>query len=169
MSELDSSGGYKWHAALLAPDVQTRRRELFRTTLAPILANLSICETSDRALREMLQTCRRHHVPTALLYMPEESALRAWYPDTVKQQLESYIAGLCREYDAAFIDARAWVADVLFSDFVHLLPEGAAAFTRLLQEQSVPRLLENRSDHALSPTANQSRSRNSLTANLEGF
>jgi hypothetical protein len=157
MSELDSSGAYKWHVALLTPDAQARRRELFRTSLAPILANLSICETSDRALREVLQTCRRHHIPVALLYMPEESALRIWYPDAVKQQLSNYIAKLCREHDAAFIDARTWVADELFSDYVHLLPEGTATFTRLLEDASTRRLLAVRADQALAPRPIRSR------------
>lgn len=89
-----------------------------------------IADDADRALRELLDTCRDQGIAVVLFLMPESSEFRSWYPPEASQQLSEYLAALGREYGTPLIDARCWIEDWDFSDGHHLLSWGAAAFTR---------------------------------------
>jgi hypothetical protein len=64
--------------------------------------------------------------------MPEGEAFRQWYPPGAGERLDAYVRGLADEFGVPVIDARRWMRDEDFWDGHHLLPGGAAAFSRRL-------------------------------------
>jgi hypothetical protein len=145
LCRIESSGGYDWDERLLDTWAQDKRRAGYEERFVPLLATLTISEIADGALREMLSLCRDQSIPAALLYMPEESQLRRWYPPHVDAAINAYFAGLRQDFGAPLVDARDWVEDCYFSDFVHLLPDGARKFTSRLEREAIPGLLEESS------------------------
>ena len=127
----DYHGG-EWRVLGNKVSVQERRRLMddARRRYAPALQHFRISSDSDRALRELLDTCRAQRIAVVLFLMPESSAFRGWYPPEARGRLSDYLAELHREYGAPLIDARRWIEDWDFSDGHHLLSWGAAAFTR---------------------------------------
>ncbi len=100
-----------------------------RRRYAPALQHFRIAADADRALRELLDTCRSERIAVVLFLMPEASEFRGWYPPDGQHQLSEYLAKLQCEYGAPLIDARDWIADWDFADGHHLLRWGASAFT----------------------------------------
>ena len=101
----------------------------------PLLKDLHLSALSDRALGEMVGLCRRKGIALALLYLPEASPLRSWYPPARWAAVRAHLARREREFGVPVIDARLWAADKDFSDGVHLHPAGAAAFTARLKQE----------------------------------
>jgi hypothetical protein len=91
--------------------------------------------------RATLARCRQERVPAALVLMPESSAFRALYAPDAWSQLDALLAELGREFGVPVIRARDWVGDEGFYDGHHLLPEGAAVFTRRLSRDTIAPLL----------------------------
>jgi hypothetical protein len=138
--ELDHTG---WLPNAFKGGAAEKERETARALqrFGPVLRDFRPSDGADRALREVLDTCRRERIRTALLYMPESSAFRNLYPPAVREQVERYVTGLSAEYQAPLIDARCWVEDEGFSEGFHLLPEGAARFTERFGREGLPRVL----------------------------
>jgi hypothetical protein len=133
-----------WHARDLPRLTPAERRRLtalalhqYRSTRGP----LSPAAGPLRALRETVRLGRRHARRTALLLMPEGSAFRDLLPPDARARLTALLRQLAAEEGAALVDARAWVEDEGFWDGHHLLPRGAAAFTRRLAREALPALL----------------------------
>jgi hypothetical protein len=103
----------------------------------PLLDNFHVSETADRALRELLEECRRHNTKAALILMPEHSQLRSWYTPQVQQQLNSFLTRLKDEYRVPVIDARDWVPDDGFHDLTHMAPVSAPPFTQRLGREVI--------------------------------
>ena len=101
-----------------------------RRRYAPALQHFRIADDADRALRELLDTCRTQRIAVVLFLMPEACEFRAWYPPEALRHLSDYLATLRQEHGVPLIDARCWIKDSEFSDGHHLLSGGAAAFTR---------------------------------------
>jgi hypothetical protein len=95
----------------------------------PCLENFFISTTADSALRETLDECRRRHIKTALILMPEHSELRSWYSPAVQEQVNAYLARLHSEYQVPIFDTREWVADEAFHDLTHMAPPAAPSYT----------------------------------------
>jgi hypothetical protein len=108
------------------------------------LHNFRIAEAPDRALRELLTLCRQEKLSTALLLTPESHGFQSLYAPGAHARLAAYLQDLSRTFEVPVIDARSWVADALFSDGHHLLPEGARCFTRRFGRDGLIPLLEGR-------------------------
>jgi hypothetical protein len=93
------------------------------------------------AVHSLLQRCRDEHIPVGVVWMPESSEFRKLYSPRVRSEVESYLAGLSREYGATVVQTRDWVGDEHFFDAHHLLPEGAAVFTTRLGKEVIEPLL----------------------------
>jgi hypothetical protein len=143
LAQMDDLGGYLWHASLLAPSSEQLRRQAYEAAFVPLLAGLCFSDVSDRAVHQLLSLCRRQHIPAVLLYMPEASPLRRWYPPPVQALVNDYFAGLSREYGVPVIDTRTWMPDETFSDYVHLQPQGAAVYTDRFRREVLSRLLDS--------------------------
>jgi hypothetical protein len=127
----DYQGG-EWRTLGDKASVQERRRLMddARRRYAPSLQHFRISSDADRALRELLDTCRAQNIAVVLFLMPESAAFRGWYPPETRSRLSEYLEVLHSEYDVPLIDTRRWIEDWDFSDGHHLLSWGAAAFTR---------------------------------------
>jgi hypothetical protein len=105
------------------------------------LAGFELGGPSCHALRELLEECRQRRVRTALLLMPEGSEFRSWYSPQTWAEIQGFLDGLSREYDAPLINARNWMPDDAFCDSHHMIDEGAAAFTQRLGKTALVPLL----------------------------
>ncbi len=114
----------------VSPHERRRLTDDARRRYARSLQHFRIAADADRALRELLDTCRTQRLSVVLFLMPESREFRAWYPSEARRQLSNYLAVLHDEYGAPLIDARRWIEESEFSDGHHLLSRGAAAFTR---------------------------------------
>jgi hypothetical protein len=147
--------------ALAAPNI-TRDMLLAGTREGhyPAVQNFQLDDGLGRALKDLGKLCRGDGIPTALVWMPEGSVFRGWYPPRVRAEIRDFIDQTCREADMPFIDAQEWVADEDFSDQHHLRPSGAKVFTdrlgRMLLEDtpSSPRLIPS-SKIGAGPTASR--------------
>jgi hypothetical protein len=83
----------------------------------------------ERALLEMLQTCRREGIGVVLYVGPEHSRWRAATAAEQSARLEGLLEMARREYGAATCDARAWLPDEAFHDAHHPHDAGAAALS----------------------------------------
>jgi hypothetical protein len=133
-------GWLPYHGSMEPAAVRQRAAHV-RETFQPILRDYHISAVSDRALREALTLCRQQGIRVALLFMPETSEFRSWYPPAVRAESDRYLRALSAEYGAPLIDAHDWVPDADFGDGYHLLPRGAAAFTRRCGQEELPRFL----------------------------
>jgi hypothetical protein len=118
-----------WHQP--APETAARRRAVaeVRKGYAHLINHLRMNRLLDRALREMVDLCRREGIEVRLLLMPEAKEFRGWYRPAARRQFDAYFARLSRECAVPVIDARDWIDDALFADGHHLLDCGAVAFT----------------------------------------
>ncbi|MHB1421724.1 MAG: hypothetical protein ACYC3I_00730 [Gemmataceae bacterium] len=110
---------------------RARRAEVLAQT-KPRLDHFSIGDTTDRALREILEECRRRHIKAALILMPEHSELRSWYTPDVQNQVNTYLDRLKQEFQVPVFDTRTWVADDEFHDLTHMTPSAAPPYTQRL-------------------------------------
>jgi hypothetical protein len=77
--------------------------------------------------------------------MPEGTGFRALYSADAHRQIDAFLAGLTAAHGTPLIDARTWVDDDGFFDLHHLLPKGAAVFTRRLGREAILPLLRGSS------------------------
>jgi hypothetical protein len=114
----------------------------------PSLQRIRLGEGSRRALRDLLELCRREEVPVMLLITPEARVFRGWYAAGALAPAERLLAQLHDTYGVPVIDARDWVADKDFRDGHHVMPGGSHVFTTRLIEELRPRLLAPRGEEA---------------------
>jgi hypothetical protein len=104
--------------------------EFYRT-----LRRLRVGQGPSRALRDLLDLCRREGIPVVLVLMPESTTFHSWYaPEGLAAALR-LLAELRATYGARVIDTSDWVADKDFADGHHVLAGGAAAFTTRLSAE----------------------------------
>jgi hypothetical protein len=141
-SSLDAWGWLPVAWQRVAPGQMPAHLAEARKLTQPILDKLEVTENSDWSIRELLRECREHGIRIALLYMPEHSALRSWYPPRTRALVHGYLSGLCREYGVQVIDARDWLDDDCFQDFSHLHIGGARTFSARLGKEALRPLLK---------------------------
>jgi hypothetical protein len=94
----------------------------------PFLRDYRVGATSDRALRDLLALARAEGIPAALFLTPEGPTFRGWYPPAARAVIADYLPTL----GAPAFDAAGGFAEDDFADGHHLLPAGAARFSRRL-------------------------------------
>lgn len=132
-----------WHLPLfetLSDADRAHRLEIARGGYLAGLSHFRLGKTPTKALRELLDLCRRENLPAALVVMPESSQFRGWYSEDGKTALHGMLDDLTRTYDVPLIDATCWLADEDFEDGHHTMVHGAEVFTKHLRAQ-LPRLL----------------------------
>ena len=111
------------------------RLEETRLTFAESLRRFRPGQGSTKALRDLLDCCRREQIPVVLIIPPESTLFRSWYTPEGLAAVDHLLDDLRRTYGVRILDARHWVADKDFGDGHHVLPAGAEVFTtRLLGE-----------------------------------
>jgi hypothetical protein len=115
-----------------------------------LFAGYRLDSREDRAFRDAIELARRNNVQVGLIYMPESSEFRAWYPPTIEKAARDHFSRLTKELGVPAIDARSWMDDGLFSDGFHLTRIGAAEFTLQLEPALAASLLSP-IGHAIHP------------------
>jgi hypothetical protein len=100
-----------------------------RDAFKRLFAGYQIDPREDRAFRDTIEFARQHNVQVGLIYMPESSEFRAWYPPSIEKAAREHFSQLIQELGVPVIDARSWMDDGLFADGFHLTRIGAAEFT----------------------------------------
>ena len=103
------------------------------------------------ALRDLLASCRKEGVPTALVFTPEGPAFRSWYTPESMRDVQRFIEQLSRQYAAPIIDCREWIEEHGFLDSNHLLTDGGARFADRLGREYIVPLLRRQSGEEESP------------------
>ncbi len=135
-----------------------------RATFFPTLQDFRLGAGPIRAMRDLLERCRREQIPVVLVLMPESTEFRRWYGPGGLAAARRLFADLAREYGTDTIDASEWVADADFWDFHHVQGRGAHAFTTRLIEALRPILVQLRAISAGLPQV-----RHSLAGLLSGY
>jgi hypothetical protein len=99
------------------------------------LHEFQLARGPSRALRDLLEVCRRERIPVVLVVMPESTTFRSWYSPEGQAGPRRLLAKLRERYGVEVIDATEWMPDGEFLDGHHLLPRGARAFTDRLGEE----------------------------------
>jgi len=126
-----------------APEIRERLREVSMRGYGPILKTFLLGPTASQAFRLILDECRRHHIKTALVLMPEGPYFRDAYPDQAWQQINPFVEQVCKEYQTPLINARCWMDEDSFFDSHHLIADGAARFTERLGREFIVPLLRD--------------------------
>lgn len=125
----DGTGWLPYRKIPADRDALKREVEKGLITAAPLLNARRIAPNYDRAMRELLESCRADGVSVALFVMPEHSACRGWYTPEARSFVAGYLSSLSREYEISVMDLRDWSADDDFADFCHLAPCGVKALS----------------------------------------
>jgi hypothetical protein len=104
-------------------------------TFYPTLRRLSVGKGPSRALRDLLDLCRREEIPVVLVLMPESAVFRSWYAPESLAPARGLLAQLRETYGVRVIDASDWLADKDFVDGHHAQGSGADVFTTRLREE----------------------------------
>jgi hypothetical protein len=117
---------------LPSADGETFKRRLAEAIreYAPAFEGYRITEAPDRALRELLATCRLEGIEPALFLMPEEKRFLAAYSSQARFDIDRYLTALHADYGCPVFDATHWCEAKDFSDGHHLLARGAQDFSR---------------------------------------
>lgn len=138
--QVDGPGWREW-ASQLSDEARRRAREINRQDHQPVLQAFRLGGRSCRALADLLERCRRHGIPAALVWMPEGPAFRSWYRAGAADEIRTFLADLGARYGAPLVDAHEWLGEDDFIDSNHLMPDGASRFTeRFGREILVPLL-----------------------------
>ncbi|HUY33503.1 MAG TPA: hypothetical protein VMV69_12200 [Pirellulales bacterium] len=125
---------FGWVPYPFDPPGESLRQERSRQTVAAYesaIRDYAVSDVPDRALREMLDVCRRAQIDAALLIMPEESEYRRTFATRTQARAEAYLDALCGDYGVPLFDAREWCGDSDFGDAQHLLRDGAGRFSAM--------------------------------------
>jgi hypothetical protein len=155
----DSWGWMAEHRQSVTEEEYRRGLAHARAEYEFVLSHFRIAPASDRALRKLLALCRSRRIRTVLLLMPEGRDFQRMYPPAAREALDRYLAQLQQMFGVPLVDARDWVDDAAFSDSHHLLPRGAAAFSRRFAREGLLRLPAEPGPSALRRTACRDRGR----------
>jgi hypothetical protein len=123
---------FGWGAWAEKPDAELRAKRIAhaRTEFEIPLKYTRVTPFTEQVLRRLVDRCRAEGIPLAFYIMPEGPTFRSWYDPDMRADTDRFLARLQGEYGVPVIDAREWVGEDDFIDSHHLLPDGAAKFTK---------------------------------------
>ncbi len=131
---LDSRGFYPYPGN---PDAIASRRaarlEVTHRTHVGLVANLRVSELTLRSYRQLVADCRARGIPVAFYLSPESPTFRSWYTPQSRETLRAFCRCLSEELGCRVFEAPDLVEDD-FADGHHMLPTGAAKYSRWLAE-----------------------------------
>ncbi len=89
--------------------VANAKREYFHA-----LQNFKVAEKSNRAMREIMDTCKANDLPVLVYLMPEGAEFRSWYKPGTAEAIQAYLDTLKRDYQVDIVDARTWFEERVF-------------------------------------------------------
>jgi hypothetical protein len=142
-------GGWLGLRTSVTPEERRNQTALAESQYRHRLQAHRIAPAADRAVRDLLDLCRRERISVVLVRSPESGLFRDWYTPGASESVDRYLNGLAGEYGAAVIDAQRWLADEDFYDGHHALHRGAATFTHRFEHEVLRPLAAGR----LTPSA----------------
>lgn len=114
------------------PESEYRRGfKLAKENFEGDIGHFFISRNNDRALRDILELCKKNGVEVFLFQMPEANDFQALYSAQANEVIASYLERIKAEYGVPMIDTRMWYPDSRdFTDGHHLNATGAEKFTR---------------------------------------
>ena len=111
------------------------RLEMVKQYYGPCLAAGGPRPLALKAYEDTLEYCRQERLPAVLVWMPEASEFRGWYPPDVERWGGELYADFGSRPGVHLLDARGWLPDDMLLDSFHLTPDGATAFTARLRRE----------------------------------
>jgi hypothetical protein len=130
---------YHDHWGMRYPETLSAAEYAFRSGVArdyiPTLGKFRMGEGPARAMRDLLDCCRRENIPVMLVLTPESAEFRSWYSPACRASTLGLLEQLRSTYGVQVIDATRWLGDNDFVDGHHLDASGVEKYTtRLLTE-----------------------------------
>jgi hypothetical protein len=116
------------------------RTRIARDMYHDSLGELELGKGPCKAVRDLLECCRRERIAVVLVLLPESSEFRTWYRPEGLADARVLLRNLQQACAVPVIDATAWVADTDFIDGHHLDRSGARVFTDRLVKTLWPML-----------------------------
>jgi hypothetical protein len=130
LERLRPSGWIPHELESVSEELREKLCEVSVRVYEPAFHDFHVTDKPDRALREMIELCREERIEVELFLMPEASRFREGYSSDSRDRIASYLGRLTDQYAVVVHDLSAWCADRNFADSHHLLPDGAADFSR---------------------------------------
>jgi len=140
----DSTGWFRVPWQRNTPEEKRIALEHGAEEMKPLVTPLRIDPRSDGALRELLDECRTRGIKVALIWMPEHSLTRGWYPPQARALAHRYLGQLKQEYHIPIIDTREWVRDENFVDYCHVGLPGVAPFSERVGHEVIQPIVEGK-------------------------
>jgi hypothetical protein len=131
-ANMDGFGWLRYPVDSVPDDERERLTAAAGDSYRKQLTDYRIGAMSDRALRDVANRCLQEGIPVAFFLMPEGPAFASWYSPGAKERFRDYAQKLSRDTGAPIFDASEGFSERDFADSHHLLPGGAARFTRKL-------------------------------------
>jgi hypothetical protein len=138
----DDHGWMPYSGDEVPPERRIQDTEFAHQQYAASWGDFRLASGPSQALDDILDACRQQAIPVALLLMPEGPTFRAHYSPSMRAGITAHLQAVSRTYHVPLIDARDWLPDDAFGDSHHLLPHGAAAFTKRFEREALTPLLQ---------------------------
>lgn len=96
--------------------------------------NQPVGAESERAHRAILARCKADGIRVALCWSPESPAYRAMYTPAGLATRDAYAARLAADFGVPVFPALAYLDEADFADGYHMMPDGAAKYSRWLAD-----------------------------------
>jgi len=140
-TNMDSRGWLRYPSESVPAAERERLTEKAGESYRRQLAHYAIGAMSDRALLDIAARCRRDGIRLAFYLMPESPEFASWYPPGAFDVFGDYASRLSRETGAPVFDSSTGFTEEDFADGHHLLPAGAARFSRKLAAEHFAKLM----------------------------
>lgn len=147
----DHSGWLPERTHPITAEERRHALEHARSQYAGVLEKLRIGGPEARALRRLVQECRREDIPAALVLSPEGPIFQGWYPAAVWSQVETFLRELSSAEQTPVVNARDWIPEEDFSDSHHLLLSGTRTFTTRLTYEVIQPILQGSPHSPIAP------------------
>lgn len=122
--------GFKPFLGPLPPEERAARTDRATRAHQELCRVLRVSPLAERAFRGLVADCRADGVPVAFFLSPESPTWATWYPPEARERLAAFLRTLTDELGAPVFDASGGWAEDDFFDGHHMLPVGAAKFSR---------------------------------------
>jgi hypothetical protein len=119
----------------ISPALRAETVARARADFEPKLANFRIGVASDRAFRQIAAICRNEGIQLAFFVTAEGPEFQGWYKRPARQKIENYLHSLSAELEAPLFDCSGGFEEAEFADSHHMLPAGAARFSKKLADE----------------------------------
>ncbi len=132
--EMDRYGWTPFPERVMTEELRVRMIKKARDDHEKTVNNLSRGPISDRALRDLVARCRAERIPVAVAWAPESATYRAMYTARGLAEIEADTRMLTTELGVPVFPAPDHMGARDFTDGYHLLPAGAAKYSRWLAD-----------------------------------